>query len=70
MMTHYLLTAAAYIGLSILVAHLGRRRKWGYWGYLWASILFTPALGFLFILASDPAPRRASGELVTKREIK
>lgn len=62
MMTHSLLTAAVYIGLSIFIAHLGKRRKWGYWGYLWASMLFTPVMGFLFILASDPAPRQGSGK--------
>lgn len=61
-MMHYLIIAAAYIGGCILIAYLGRRRKWGYWGYLWSSLLFTPAMGFLFLLASDPAPRPRSGK--------
>jgi len=61
-MMHYLIIAAAYIAACILIAYLGRRRKWGYWGYLWSSLLFTPAMGFLFLLASDPAPRPRPGE--------
>jgi len=47
-----------YLGLSLLVAILGRKRKWGFWGYLWSSILFTPFLGLVFLLASDPKPDR------------
>lgn len=43
-----------YIVLCLAVALLGRRRKWGFWGYLWSSVLFTPLLGLLFLLASDP----------------
>lgn len=49
---------AVYIGVSILLALIGRNRKWGYWGYLWASILFTPLIGLLFLLASDPKKNR------------
>ena len=67
MILYYLLFFTAYIILSMLIARLGRYRKWGYWGYLWSSILFTPLLGFLFILASDPAPRNLAGELVVER---
>jgi hypothetical protein len=40
------------------VGFLGRRRKWGFWGYLWSSILFTPLSGLLFVLAADPAPKQ------------
>lgn len=52
-----LLIIAIYLVAAMLVAFLGRRRKWGYWGYLWSSILFTPLLGLLFVLAADPAPK-------------
>lgn len=43
---------------SLLVAVIGRRRKWGFWGYFWASLLMSPILGALFVLAGDPPPRR------------
>ena len=48
----------SYIGISILIAFLGRKRKWGFWGYLWASVLMSPILGLLFLLASDPKKLR------------
>ncbi|ESQ11996.1 MAG: hypothetical protein N838_01385 [Thiohalocapsa sp. PB-PSB1] len=57
-MIHYLILGAVYIALCMLVAFIGRRRKWGYWGYLWSSVLFTPALGFMFVLAADAPPKR------------
>ena len=57
-MLYYAAFAAAYILLCVIVAMIGRRRKWGYWGYLWSSVLFTPVLGLLFVLAADPPPRR------------
>lgn len=49
---------AAYFALSLFVAILGRNRKWGFWGYLWASMLFSPLLGLIFLLASDPKENR------------
>lgn len=39
--------------LSVAVAFLGMNRKFGFWGYLFASLLFTPLIGLLFVLASD-----------------
>ena len=55
-MLYYAAGAAAYILLCVIVAKIGRRRKWGYWGYLWSSVLFTPFFGLLFVLAADPPP--------------
>ena len=46
--------AVAYIGSAVVLGILGRRRKLGAWGYLFASILFTPIVGLLLLLASDP----------------
>jgi hypothetical protein len=42
-----------YIGLCSLVAYVGRDRKFGFWGYLLASLLLDPIIGFLLVLASD-----------------
>lgn len=55
-MLNNLFLAVLYVGLCVLVAYAGRRRKWGYWGYLWASVLFTPLMGLLFVLAADARP--------------
>jgi hypothetical protein len=58
MILYYVAAAVVYVALCFLVAFLGRNRKWGYWGYLWSSVLFTPLFGVLFVLAADPPPRR------------
>lgn len=47
-----------YVLGSLLVAVIGRHRKWGFWGYFWASLLMSPVLGALFVLAGDPPQRR------------
>lgn len=51
-----LLFALAYIGVCALVGVIGARRKFGVWGYFFASILLTPIIGILLILASDKRP--------------
>ena len=41
-----------YIVLSLLIAYLGKNRKFGFWGFLFCSILLTPIVGFVAYLAS------------------
>ncbi len=55
MLNHYTIVLI-YLVLCLFVGFLGRNRKWGFWGYLWSSILFSPLLGLVFLLASDPKP--------------
>ena len=43
-----------WIVLSIIVGFIGKNRKFGFWGYLFASILFTPVIGLVLVVASDP----------------
>lgn len=43
---------------SVVVAFVGRKRKFGFWGYLFSSLLFTPLVGFMLVLASDAKPTR------------
>ncbi len=40
------------IAVSGIVAYLGRRRRFGFWGYFFASMLLTPLLGALIVIAS------------------
>ncbi|MBI1390268.1 MAG: hypothetical protein GC154_17650 [bacterium] len=47
---------AIYILLSILVALVGSNRRFGFWGYLFASIVLTPIGGLLLLVPSEPAP--------------
>jgi hypothetical protein len=44
------------IGLSVAVAFWGRNRRFGFWGYFFASLLLTPILGALLVIASGPSP--------------
>lgn len=42
------------IALSLVVAYLGMNRKFGFWGYFFSSLLFTPLVGLLLVIASTP----------------
>ncbi len=46
----------AYLLVCYFVAFVGQRRKLGFWGYFFGSILLTPVIGILLVLASDPKP--------------
>jgi hypothetical protein len=58
----HVLDHAAFLALYLLLcvppAFLGRHRKWGYWGYFWASLVMSPIVGMLFVLASDKPTHR------------
>jgi len=42
-----------YVLLSLAVAIFGTNRKFGFWGYFFGSMLLTPAIGLILVLASD-----------------
>jgi len=42
------------IVLCVIIGFAGRHRKFGFWGYFFCSILLTPVIGTLIVLASDP----------------
>ncbi len=52
-----LILATGYLFLAALLGVLGRNRKLGGWGYFFASLLLTPFVGTLLLLASDPKRR-------------
>lgn len=41
-----------YVLLSIFVGLIGMNRKFGFWGYFFASIALTPFIGILLVFAS------------------
>lgn len=50
-----------YLLLCGVTAFMGRRRRIGFWGFFFLSILVTPLLTALFIFAAAPArPRRTA----------
>jgi len=42
-----------YIAICIIIGFLGAKRKFGFWGYLFASMVFTPIIGLVLVFASD-----------------
>ena len=42
------------IVLSYFIGFLGRNRKLGFWGHFFGSLLLTPVIGLLLIVATDP----------------
>ena len=53
--------ASAWLIGAILIGFFGRNLRFGFWGYFFASILLTPAIALLMLLAAIPLrqPRRA-----------
>ena len=43
-----------YIIAAVLVASLGRKHKWGFWGFFVISLILTPIVGILIIMATYP----------------
>jgi hypothetical protein len=39
---------------SVLIATAGRRLRFGFWGYFFASMLLTPVIGLLLLIAALP----------------
>jgi hypothetical protein len=58
-----------WILFSIIVGFLGRRLRFGFWGYFFVSILLTPVIGLLMLIAAVPtkAMRKSMMEKARKR---
>ncbi len=41
-----------YLGLCLIVALLGTNKKFGFWGYFFASMALSPLIGVFLVLAS------------------
>lgn len=51
----------AVILASTAIAHAGRHLKFGFWGYFFASILLTPLIGVLLLIAGLPVDKPDDG---------
>ena len=49
-----MLLLALILGMSLLVGLLGINSRLGFWGNFFASILLTPLVGLLLVIASSP----------------
>ncbi len=47
-----------YVLASVVIGFLGMNRKFGFWGYLFCSLLLTPPIGLIVLLSSSPNRRR------------
>jgi len=50
----YVLIGLGYLFLSIVAGCCGRSRRIGYWGFVFASLIFTPLISMLFIYFAAP----------------
>jgi hypothetical protein len=48
-----------YLVLSLVAGIAGRNRRIGFWGFLFASIIFTPFVSLMFMYFSTPIRPRA-----------
>jgi fructose-specific phosphotransferase system IIC component len=53
-----------WIVCSLLIAVAGQKFRFGFWGYLFASLLLTPIIGLLLLAAAIPV--RPKGATVTR----
>ena len=44
----------AFVVGSLIVGYLGRNCRFGFWGNFFASMLLSPLVGILLVLAADP----------------
>lgn len=42
-----------YVLVSLFIGFLGRAKKFGFWGYFFGSLLFTPFIGVVLLFGSD-----------------
>lgn len=40
------------LALSLVIGYLGRRKKLGFWGLFFASLILTPLIGLLLLVVS------------------
>jgi hypothetical protein len=51
----------AWLVGAILLGFAGRHRRFGFWGYFFSSVLLTPIIGLLLLLAAVPTRAERKG---------
>ena len=44
------------IVISMIIGYFGRKLRFGFWGYFFVSVLFTPIIGLLMLFEGLPRP--------------
>ncbi len=47
-----------YVLAAMVVAFIGRNRGYQFWGFFFASLLFTPLIGLLMLIATFCKPKQ------------
>lgn len=42
-----------YVMACVIMAYAGRNGKFTFWGNFWVSVIFTPIIGLVVVLAQD-----------------
>lgn len=50
----YMMLYLIYFVVSLLIGLIGRNKRFGFWGFFFGSILLTPIIGLLLLLAATP----------------
>ncbi len=45
---------------SFIIAIIGRNSRFGFWGMLFVSLLFTPIVGVLLLLVAFPSSKKTT----------
>jgi hypothetical protein len=56
-MPHLILAAVLWLVCCLVIAAFGARYRFGFWGYFFGSVILSPLIGLLLLLAAIP-PRR------------
>ena len=51
---HFIIIAAVWVVFSVMLGQAGRSFRFGFWGHFFASLLLTPMIGLLLVLAAIP----------------
>ena len=46
----------SHVALSTIIAYFGRKRRMGFWGLLFGSMMLTPLIGLIILLVTDDVP--------------
>jgi predicted PurR-regulated permease PerM len=49
----YFFIPPVYIFCAVLIGYFGRKRKMGFWGYFFATLLLTPFVGIILLLVTE-----------------
>jgi hypothetical protein len=59
-MPHYIIIATIWMASCLIIAACGTKFRFGFWGYFFGSLILSPVIGLLLLLAAIPPRQRAA----------